>query len=177
MSGALQELGIDRSHGWRKRTSQDSDRTRPPFPLSKLRGVPAAVRVVLKRRKITNCRQLLAAAAEVDRRVALAQAAGIDLDLLTTIVQRADMERVRGVGVVFDIILEEVGVHDVATLAQQDAALLHGWLMTYNQRERLARRSPNLDEVEDWIEQARQLPVLVTYEAVIAGRTGAVVSP
>jgi hypothetical protein len=65
--------------------------------------------------------------------------------------------------VIFDMMLEEVGVCDVATLAQQDAAVLHLQLKTHNQREQLARRSPTLEEVEHWVEQAKALPVLVSY--------------
>ena len=45
----------------------------------------------------------------------------------------------------------------------QDPERLHRQLREYNQRERLARRSPTPEEVADWVEQARRLPVLVTY--------------
>jgi predicted flap endonuclease-1-like 5' DNA nuclease len=134
-----------------------------PLPISKLRGVPVTTRKALKRQGINTCPQLLAAAAAAGKRAALAQAAGIAPDLLTTIVQRADMGRVQGIGVIFDMMLEEVGVCDVATLAQQDAAVLHLQLKTHNQREQLARRSPTLEEVEHWVEQAKALPVLVSY--------------
>jgi predicted flap endonuclease-1-like 5' DNA nuclease len=134
-----------------------------PLPISKLRGVPVTTRKALKRQRINTCPQLLAAAAAAGKRAALAQAAGIAPDLLTTIVQRADMGRVQGIGVIFDLMLEEVGVCDVATLAQQDATVLHLRLKTYNQRERLSRRSPTLEEVEHWVEQAKALPVLVSY--------------
>jgi predicted flap endonuclease-1-like 5' DNA nuclease len=134
-----------------------------PLPISKLRGVPVTTRKALKRQRINTCPQLLAAAAAAGKRAALAQAAGIAPDLLTTIVQRADMGRVQGIGVIFDLMLEEVGACDVATLAQQDATVLHLRLKTYNQRERLSRRSPTLEEVEHWVEQAKALPVLVSY--------------
>jgi predicted flap endonuclease-1-like 5' DNA nuclease len=134
-----------------------------PLPISKLRGVPVTTRKALKRQRISTCPQLLAAAAAAGKRAALAQATGIAPDLLTTIVQRADMGRVQGIGVIFDMMLEEVGVCDVATLAQQDATVLHLQLKAYNQRERLARRSPTLEEVEHWVEQAKALPVLVSY--------------
>ena len=112
---------------------------------------------------ISTCPQLLAAAAAAGKRAPLAKAAGIAPELLTTIVQRADMRRVLGLGAIFEKMLEEVGVHDVATLAQQDATVLHLRLKTYNQRERLSRRSPTLEEVEHWVEQAKALPVLVSY--------------
>jgi hypothetical protein len=41
--------------------------------------------------------------------------------------------------------------------------MLHERLRGYNRRERLARRSPTPEEVNDWVGQARRLPRLVTY--------------
>jgi uncharacterized protein DUF4332 len=135
----------------------------PLLPLSKLRGVPFQARVALKVRKITTCGQLLAAAAYGQDRETLARLTRIEPELLTLLIQRADMVRVNGVGVVFGLMLEELGVRDVGALAVQRAEELHTQLRQYNQRERLARRSPTPEEVTDWIEQARRLPKLVSY--------------
>jgi predicted flap endonuclease-1-like 5' DNA nuclease len=131
------------------------------LPLSKLRGVPQQYRTLLKARRITSCGQLLAAAASADQRVALARAAGLDPERLLDIVRQADIARVNGVGQVFGMMLEQLGVPDVATLARQDPAELHERLRQYNQFERIARRSPTPEEVQDWIEQARALPKLL----------------
>jgi predicted flap endonuclease-1-like 5' DNA nuclease len=133
------------------------------LPISKLRGVPFQARVALKVRRITTCNQLLAAAAVAEDREALARATKIAPEILTDLVQRADMARVNGVGAVFGLMLEELGIHDVQTLAGQDAETLHGRLRGYNRRERLARRSPTPEEVSDWVGQARRLPTLLTY--------------
>ena len=64
-----------------------------------------------------------------------------------------------------DLMLEELGIHDVETLAAQEPEALHDKLREYNRRERLARRSPTPEEVSDWVAQARRLPKLVTYRA------------
>lgn len=133
------------------------------LPISKLRGVPFQARVALKVRKVTTCSQLLSAAAAYTNREALAQSTRLPLELLTELVQRADMARVNGVGTVFGLMLEELGVLDVRALAAQDPQELHERLREYNQQERLARRSPTPEEVSDWIGQARLLRPLVTY--------------
>jgi predicted flap endonuclease-1-like 5' DNA nuclease len=133
------------------------------LPISKLRGVPFQVRVALKVRRITTCSQLLAAASAAEDREALARATKIAPEILTDLVQRADMARVNGVGAVFGLMLEELGIHDVQTLASQDAEALHEQLRGYNRRERLARRSPTPEEVSGWVAQARRLPSLLTY--------------
>jgi predicted flap endonuclease-1-like 5' DNA nuclease len=133
------------------------------LPISKLRGVPFQARVALKVRRVTTCNQLLAAAATAEDRESLARATRIAPEILTDLVQRADMARVNGVGAVFGLMLEELGIRDVQTLASQDAEALHERLRGYNRRERLARRSPTPEEVSDWVGQARRLPTLLTF--------------
>jgi hypothetical protein len=135
----------------------------PLLPLSKLRGVPFPARVALKVRKITTCGQLLAAAAQAQDREALARSTRIEPELLTILVQRADMARVNGTGAMFSLMLEELGIRDVGALAAQEAEELHEKLREYNRREQLARRAPTAEEVTGWIDQARSLRKLVTY--------------
>lgn len=145
--------------------------TRYSLPISKLRGVPQRTRVLLKARRITSCGQLLEAAGAIERREQLARSTGIDPDLITMLVQRADMSRVNGVGAVFGMMLEDLGIRDVQSLADQDIEGLHQELRSYNQQERLARRSPTPEEVQDWIVQARELNPLVSYELPVKPRT------
>ena len=148
-----------------------------PLPISKLRGVPFQARVALKVRRITTCNQLLAAAAVAEDREALARASKIAPEILTDLVQHADMARVNGIGAVFGLMLEELGIRDVQTLANQDAETLHERLRGYNRRERLARRSPTPGEVNDWVGQARRLPTLLTYGPRPAAREQEEASP
>jgi predicted flap endonuclease-1-like 5' DNA nuclease len=143
--------------------AREAPNSRSSLPISKLRGVPQRVRVALKTRRITSCGQLLHAAGKAELRANLAEATGIDPELLTILVQRADMTRVSGVGAIFGLMLEDLGVRDVQTLAAQDPVELHRRLREYNQRVRLARRSPTPEEVADWVAQARRLEPLVTY--------------
>lgn len=135
-----------------------------PLPISKLRGVPAIVRMKLKSQRVTTCAQLLTVAAAASARSTLAAATGIDRGVLLTLVRRADMARIRGIGTVFGLMLEQLGVVDIERLARQKPATLHMALRRYNLEERLARRSPTLEEVESWIADAGQLPVMVTYD-------------
>lgn len=134
-----------------------------PLPISKLRGVPPAARLKLKGRRITTCSQLLLAAAKAEQRAILAAATGIDAATLLGLVHRADMARIKGIGTVFGLMLEELGVVCIEQLARQQQGTLHDALRRYNLEERLARRSPTPEEVESWIADARRLPILVTY--------------
>jgi predicted flap endonuclease-1-like 5' DNA nuclease len=134
------------------------------LPLSKLRDVPLPVRVRLKRQRINTCGQLLAAASRAPQRARLAVTTGLDPQLLLQLVRRADLARISGIGTVFGLMLEELGVLDVEHLAGWDAVELHARLRAYNLEERLARRSPTPEEVAEWVATARLLPVLVTAE-------------
>ena len=133
------------------------------LPLSKLRGLALPVRAALKGRGIVTCGRLLRAAGGAQDRARLAREAGIDPEVLLALVRRADLARVGGIGTVFGLMLEELGVRDVAALAARDPAELHARLSAYNREERLARRSPTPEEVRDWVAQARSLPPLVSY--------------
>ena len=132
------------------------------LPLSKLRGLTPPLRTALKARRITNCDQLMAAASTARARRRLCAEASIDAEALLRLVRRADMARVNGVGAIFGMMLEELGIIDVAKLAAADAAVLHERLRRYNHDERIARRSPTPEEVASWIEQARGLPRLLS---------------
>jgi nucleotidyltransferase/DNA polymerase involved in DNA repair len=131
------------------------------LPVSKLRGVPASTRAALKRAGINTCARLLERAGSLAGREALARATGVDTELLLRLVQRADMARVNGVGAVFSMMLEDLGVRETGALARQDPIRLHAQLRELNGRERMARRSPTPEEVADWIAQARALERLV----------------
>ena len=134
-----------------------------PLPITKLRGLSPALRRALKARRITTCPRLLAAAGPAGARAALAREAGVDPEELLALVNRADMARVVGLGVVFQMMVEELGVADLAALAGAGPVELHARLRALNAEERIARRSPTPEEVEDWVRQARGLPPLVGY--------------
>ena len=112
---------------------------------------------------ITTCDQLLAVAAKLDGRLQLARVAHVSPQGLMELVCRADLARVRGTGFVFNQMLMEVGVTDVASLAEREPITLHEQLQHHNGVTGLSRRSPTAAEVSDWIEQARRLPQLITY--------------
>ena len=142
-------------------TTPRSGTPRDPY-IGKLFGVPTRVRLALKARKITTGAQLLAAAGHPAARDALAARARIALTQLELLVVRADLARVHGVGVVFGLMLEELGILKVQDLALNDPHELHDRLRRHNANVRAARRSPTLEEVQAWVAQARMLPTLFT---------------
>jgi predicted flap endonuclease-1-like 5' DNA nuclease len=128
--------------------------------VSKLRGISLDVRIKLKRQGVSYTHQLLREAGSIERCRGLAARSGIDEATLTRLVRRADLARIKGIGAIFADMLEMIGVDQVAVLAGQDSRDLHARLHELNSAERLARRSPTPDEVQQWIAQARALPRL-----------------
>lgn len=140
--------------------------------LSQLCHVPRTTWVALKMRSITTCDRLLAAAGGYEDRETFAHDTQISMDDLTILVRRADLARVHGLGWVFRSMLEDLDVADIATLAHHDSHKLHERLRTYNKIFKIARRSPTLTEVIDWISQAQRLPRVVTYRRQYQRATG-----
>ena len=128
--------------------------------VSKLRGISLDVRTKLKRQGVSYTHQLLREAGSPDRCRRLAARSGIDEASLARLVRRADLARIKGIGAIFADMLEMIGVDQVALLVEQDPRELHARLCALNAAERLARRSPTPEEVQQWIEQARALPRL-----------------
>ena len=134
--------------------------------ISKLRGVGPEVRARLKVSGINYADQLLHAAATPDRRRDLQRATGLDPTVIARLARRADLSRIKGIGAVFADMLERVGVDHVETLRHASPGELHARLHELNRAERMARRSPTPEEVEDWVRQARALPPVLVEPAV-----------
>jgi hypothetical protein len=143
-------------------TNEPEDRTQAmSLHVSKLRGISLDIRNRLKRQGISYTHQLLREAGGAEQRSRLAARGRIDEVALARLVRRADLARVKGIGAIFADMLEMIEVDEVATLAEQQPVELHRRLYDLNSAERLARRAPTPDEVQDWLAQARALPRLV----------------
>ena len=132
--------------------------------ISKLRGVGPEVRARLKVGGITYSDQLLHAAGTPEKRAALGRVTGLDIALIDRLARRADLARIKGIGLIFADMLELAGVDTVEALRHASPERLRAELHELNRAERMARRSPTLEEVEDWVRQARALPPLLRTE-------------
>ena len=131
--------------------------------LSKVRGTNLQIRARLKCCGVTNSRQLLRAAGPFRARVVLSGKTGIDMATLAYITKRADLARVKGIGATFADMLEVIEVDTVERLASWAPDALHRTLHDFNRTERFARRSPTPEEIEEWVTQARRLPILIDH--------------
>ena len=76
---------------------------------------------------------------------------------------RADLARVKGIGGVFANLLENAGVDTVKELAGRVPANLHAKLEKVNAEQKLSHHVPTVEQVEDWVKQAKELPKVLEY--------------
>ena len=131
--------------------------------IGKLRGMNADLEAKLKAEGLGDTDKLLAATKAPADRKALAKKTGADERDILELANRADLSRVKGVAGVFSDLLEEAGVDTVKELAKRRADNLHAKIKEVNDASQLAKRIPTASEVESWVNQAKDLPKLLTY--------------
>jgi predicted flap endonuclease-1-like 5' DNA nuclease len=106
---------------------------------------------------------LLKAGSTPKGRKELAEKTGIGEALILEWVNHVDLYRIKGVGSEYSDLLEEAGVDTVVELAQRKAANLAQKMVEVNLAKKLVRKLPVEKQVADWIEQAKNLPRVITY--------------
>ena len=106
---------------------------------------------------------LLERGASAKGREELEEKSGIGHALILKWVNRVDLYRINGVGSEYSDLLEVAGVDTVPELAQRNPANLTETLAEANAVRNLVRKLPNVDQVTDWVEQAKKLPRVGQY--------------
>ena len=75
----------------------------------------------------------------------------------------ADLLRIKGVGEEYSDLLEETGVDTVVELSKRVPEHLHAKMLTVDEEKKLVQRLPTLNEVKEWIEEAKKLPRKIEY--------------
>lgn len=125
--------------------------------LNKLYGMDDDAEARLKAYGIKYTDDLIAACDSNNGVASLAVATGVDAVHLTTIYQRADLERIRGIGDAYIVLLEEVGVHSAKDLASMQPEDLRERLNKTNEEKKLVGRIPALAMVNGWVRRAQYL--------------------
>ena len=93
----------------------------------------------------------------------LAAKTGIASKLILEWVNHVDLFRVKGVGEEYADLLEASGVDTVPELAQRRADNLHKKMAEVNAEKKLVRQLPSEKQVQEWMEQAKELPRVSQY--------------
>lgn len=131
--------------------------------LGELRGITDAVLNALKGQGLGDSDALLEAAKTPQSRKSLASAAGVESTAILELANRADLARIKGIGRVYSDLMEEAGVDTVKELAKRLPANLHAKLIEINSTRQFTQRPPSVEQVSDFIEQAKSLPGMLEY--------------
>lgn len=112
---------------------------------------------------ITTTGDLLEKGASPKGRKEIAEKSGISDGLILQWVNHVDLFRIKGIGSEYSDLLEAAGVDTVPELAQRNPENLLEKMTAVNKEKELVRRLPVLSQVKNWVEQAKDLPRIVTY--------------
>jgi len=131
--------------------------------IEEIEGIGSTYGKQLKDQGIMTTDGLLSSGSTSKDRKRLAEKTGISEKLILEWVNLADLLRIRGVGQEYSDLLEEAGVDTVVELARRNPNNLHEKILSVNKNKQLVRKSPSINQIKDWIEQAKNLPRKVEY--------------
>jgi predicted flap endonuclease-1-like 5' DNA nuclease len=138
-------------------------RTHPKVDIETIEGIGPIYAAKLKEIDISTTADLLDAGASRKGREELVEKTGVSSKLILKWVNIADLMRISGVGEEYSELLEAAGVDTVKELKMRNPDNLHQAMVQVNEQRKLVRRTPHLSEVQDWVEQAKQLEAVITY--------------
>ena len=133
------------------------------YPLTALDGVDEHAVCLLKSVGIRTTGKLLEAAKDAKGRKAIATRTGLDEKTLLRWANMADRMRIKGLGADYAALLREAGVETVRELKHRNAARLARAMADANAQRKLVQFLPSEKAVTRWIEQAKTLPLKITY--------------
>jgi len=131
--------------------------------LVEIEGVGETYAQKLQAAGIQTTQALLDQGSSPQGRKQIAEKTGISEALILRWVNHVDLFRIKGVGEEYADLLEAAGVDTVPELAQRNPENLYQKLVAVNQEKKRVRRLPDQAWVNDWGEQAKQLPRAITY--------------
>jgi predicted flap endonuclease-1-like 5' DNA nuclease len=136
---------------------------RPKVDIETIEGIGPTYAAKLKAIGILTTADLLTEGASRKGREDLVEKTGVSAKLILKWVNMADLMRISGVGEEYSELLEAAGVDTVKELKMRNPANLHQAMLQANEQRKLVRRLPHLSEVQDWVDQAKQLEAVITY--------------
>lgn len=131
--------------------------------IREIEGIGDASADKLEAAGIKTIEAFLEAGATVKGRDDLAEKTGLAEKNILKWVNRADLDRVKGIGTQYADLLEAAGVDSAPELAQRNAANLLAKMDEVNASKNLVNKLPSEDQVQGWIDNAKTLPKIVSH--------------
>lgn len=131
--------------------------------VASLEGIKEEHAVKLVKAGVKSFDHLLERGRDKNGRKELCGASGLGENDILTLVNRADLARINGVGFAWSELLEASGVDTVPELAQRNPLNLHAKMQEVNKQKKMVQQIPSVDQVKVWIGQAKKLPRIINY--------------
>ena len=133
------------------------------YPITDIDGIDDDVAAVFKAAGIRSTDRLLEAARTVKGRKLLAEQTGFSEKQLLYWANVADRMRIKGISKEYADLLQAAGVDTVKELKYRNPQNLAKAMADANRKRRLVRQLPSEKVVRRWIENAKLLPLKITY--------------
>lgn len=133
------------------------------YSIKDLDGIDENAVELLRAAGIRTTLKLLEAAKDPKGRKSLACRTGLDEKRLLQWANTADRMRIKGLGPDYAELLRVVGVDTVRELKHRNADRLLKAIRDANAQRRLVKAPPSQQAIRRWIEQAKRLPLKISY--------------
>ncbi|MEP0233642.1 DUF4332 domain-containing protein [Roseibium sp.] len=133
------------------------------YSISEIEGIGPVYAEKLGAVGIKTTEAYLERAKDPKGRKALADETGIEASRILKWANMADLMRISGVGEEYSELLEAAGVDTVKELKHRNAENLADKMSEVNSEKKLVRQVPGTAQVTKWVEQAKELPAMMTY--------------
>jgi chlorosome envelope protein I len=131
--------------------------------LASLEGIKEEHAIKLIKAGVKSFDNLLERGKDRNGRKELSGATGIGESDILTLVNRADLARIKGIGFSWSELLEASGVDTVPELAQRNPSNLYVKMQEVNKLKKLVHQLPSGEQVKAWVDQAKKLPRILVY--------------
>jgi len=133
------------------------------YPITDLDGVEGEVAEQLKSMGIRTTEKLLERAKDAKGRKDLSTKLNLDEKLILRWANMADRMRIKGMGKEYAALLRLVGVETVRELTYRNPDRLAKAMADANANRKLVRVLPSEKAIVRWIENAKKLPLKISY--------------
>jgi len=131
--------------------------------LSEIKGITIRISYLIEAQGIKTVESLLENCSTPKGRKELCANSGLEHKDVLTWANRADLARIKGIATQNADLLEAAGVDTVPELAQRNPENLHAAILEENNKHRIVSKMASLNQVKDWVAQAKELPRVITY--------------
>jgi hypothetical protein len=134
------------------------------YPITEIDGIDGEAAAILKAAGIRSTGRLLEAARTLRGRKTLALTTGFDEKQLLCWANVADRMRVKGIRKEYAELLQAAGVDTVKELKYRNPSNLAKAMREANKKHKMVSMLPSEKVVGHWIENAKKLPLKITYK-------------